>query len=748
MLPNSANQIQPDKYPDRARRENWLRNDVERDLTLRDIVQAIRRRRSIVFMTAGTIFGLAVLFCLFSTRRYQATSMLQVQNQNSDGLNLDSLIGSGGSTPDALEASMNLQTQATILQSDELALRTIKKLNLEKTKEFKSSAKGAALPLEQSPERAADVLSRFHANLSVKPVGGTHLIQVSYLSSDPKLAAAVANQLVQELIDYSFEIRYNATEAASQSLSKELADLRNRSESLQAQVAQMQRESGIYSIGTTDAQGRQQAYSAVLDQFQRAASTLSDAAQNRILKEAIYQAAKTGDAEMLSGLAGNSLGAASAGMTNSLTTIQTLRGQQASLQGQLDQMRTKFGYGYPKIAETQANINGLQSAIQQEIARIGQRAKTDYQVADQTWKDAQSNYQSEKVKADALNDKAIRYMITRQEADDSRTLYEDLLKRLKEAGILQGLRSNTLTVVDRALTPVKPKTPNVPLYLAGALAFGLFLGGAGVLVTDTLDNRVQDAGVIEEMGLPLLGILPRLQHQNRAIEVWSDPKSEFSEAVRNLRSELTRVKGAAPPKVILVTSAVSGEGKTTVSTNLAASFVQKGKTVLLIKGDMRRPPMRSSTEDPGTSGLSLLLAGESEEKNPISVHPQVPGLYLLPEGAIPAFPSELLESDRMRELLTKFRREFDVIVIDSPPVLPVADARVLSELVDETIQVVRLGLTTKTALGRAQDLLAAYSRKPVGIVMNAVAEGSSAFQDYYGSNHLNRADVEGSYDRA
>jgi succinoglycan biosynthesis transport protein ExoP len=173
----------------------------------------------------------------------------------------------------------------------------------------------------------------------------------------------------------------------------------------------MQRESGIYSIGTTDAQGRQQAYSAVLDQFQRAASTLSDAAQNRILKEAIYQAAKTGDAEMLSGLAGNSLGAASAGMTNSLTTIQTLRGQQASLQGQLDQMRTKFGYGYPKIAETQANINGLQSAIQQEIARIGQRAKTDYQVADQTWKDAQSNYQSEKVKADALNDKAIRYMI-------------------------------------------------------------------------------------------------------------------------------------------------------------------------------------------------------------------------------------------------------------------------------------------------------------------------------------------------
>ena len=464
--------------------------------------------------------------------------------------------------------------------------------------------------------------------------------------------------MVQELIDYSFETRYKATEAASESLSKQLADLRIRSESLQAQVAQMQRESGIYSIGTTDANGRQQAYSAVLDQFQRAATTLSDAAQNRILKEAIYQAAKSGDAEMLSSLAGNTLGgAASSGITNSLVTIQNLRSQEATLQGQLDQMKTKFGPGYPRIAETQANINGLQNGIQQEIGRIGQRAKNDYQVADQTFKDAEQNYNSQKVKADALNNKAIQYIITRQEADDSRTLYEDLLKRLKEAGILQGLKSNTITVVDQALVPIKPKKPNVPLYLAAALAFGLFLGGAGVLVVDTLDDAVQDAVMIEQMGLPLLGVLPKFANRGRAIEVWANPKSRFSETVRNLRSVLTRVKNRPPAKVILVTSAVPGEGKTTLSMNLAASFVQQGKTVLLLEADMRRPAIRTSMGLPGRSGLSLLLAGESHEnENAIFVHPQVPGLYLLPEGAVPAFPSELLESDRMRELLTNLTR--------------------------------------------------------------------------------------------
>ena len=211
-------------------------------------------------------------------------------------------------------------------------------------------------------------------------------------------------------------------------------------------------------------------------------------------------------------------------------------------------MKTKFGPGYPKIAETQANINGLERSIQQEVSRIGQRAKNDYQVANETWKDAKQNYDEQKVKADALNDKAIQYTITRQEADDSRTLYEDLLKRLKEAGILQGLKSSTITVWIRLWFRSKPKKPNVPLYLAGALAFGLFLGGAGVLVVDTLDDTVQDASAIEQLGLPLIGVLPRLTSSKQAIEIRSNPKSRYSEMVRNLRSVLTRLKDRRSPQ--------------------------------------------------------------------------------------------------------------------------------------------------------------------------------------------------------
>jgi polysaccharide biosynthesis transport protein len=763
MFSDNAKQKRIDSYPALARGGDSLSNIQEQELTLRDLLQIFRRRRRILYQCAAVMLALGITYCLVATRKYQATGTVQVQRESSDGLDVDTLSGSGPGSMDALNADINMQTQASILQSDVLAIRVIRNLNLENTPAFHhkpnpvmawvtsflpQDAPEAPGDLESSPRRLNAALHVFQKNLEVKPVAGTRLIEVDYLDPDPKLAAAVVNDLVQSLVDYTFETRYKATEAASESLSKQLADLRSRSEQLQAQVAQMQHDSGIYSIGTTDAQGREQSYSAILDQFQRSATTLSDAAQNRILKEAIYEAAKTGDAEMLSSLAGNAFGgAASSGITNSLGTVQSLRSQEAALQGQLDQMKTKFGHGYPKVAELQANINGIETAIQQEVSRVGQRARNDYLVADETWKDAKKNYDQQKINADALNDKAIHYTITRQEAEDTRLLYEDLLKRLKEAGILQGLKSSTITPVDRARVPVKPKKPNVPLYLAGALAFGLFMGGAGVLVVDTLDNKVQDPSLIEHLGLPLVGVLPKLPKASGGVEICARPKSRYSEMVRSVRSVMTRMKNLTPPKVILVTSAVPGEGKTTFSINLAASFVQQGKRVLLLEADMRRPAIRDSLDLPGETGLSLLLAGAPTE-NAIVPHPEMKGLFVLPEGAIPTFPSELLESDRMRELMAHLREEFDVVVIDAPPVLPVADARVLSDLADVTIQMARFGVTTRTAMLRAHDLLTAYSRRPVGIVLNGVAEGSDAYNHYYGYRDFQRWGKERSHANA
>jgi len=719
------------------------------ELTLRDLLHIFRRRRSLICAAVCVTLLLGVLVCVFSTRRYEATGTIQVQKENSDVLDRDTLMGSAPVSSDALEDDITIQTQSRILQSDVVALGTIDALKLEDSGEFLPKAdflsrlysyvsRIANGGVEQKGdggalETQARALKVFEKNLTIEPIAGTRLIEITYTNRDPELAASVVNQLVQQLVEYNFESGYKATEAASDALSKQLADLRTQSEDLQAKVAQMQRESGIYSIGTTDAEGQQQAYSAVLDQFQRASTTLSDAAQTRDFKEAIYHAAQSGDAEMLSSLAGNTLaGAAPSGTMNSLATIQSLRAQEATLQGQLDQLKVKFGLGYPKVAELQANIDSIERSIQLEVSRIAKRAENDYLVADLTWKNALETYNEQKAQADALNNKAIQYMITRQEADDSRALYEDLLKRLKEAGILQGLKSNTITVVDAALTPTIPKKPNVPLYLAAALGLGLFVGIFGAMVIELTDDNIWDAEAIEQMGFPLIGMVPKYQEQGKYADVFDDPHSTYSDAIRNLRSVLMRPNPEGTVKVILVTCATSDERKDELCMDLAASFAEAGKKVLLVESDMRRPALRRAMGLPGSEGLSNVLSGRNAEVA-IVKHPRVPDLFVLPADSSPHNPLELVESQRMKQLLREWRETFDFIVIDAPPVMRFPDARFLNEMADVTVQVAGYGAATRTSLVRAHNLLSTDRNGNIGIVLIGVPKNSSAYRNYYDS---------------
>jgi capsular exopolysaccharide synthesis family protein len=711
----------------------------EQELTLRDLLEIFLRRRRIIYGVFAILFLSALLLCVFSTRRYQATGTIQVEDESSGALNPTSLMGTVPSNSDALTGDINMQTQVSVLQSNALALRTIQSLKLAETRDFRSKANATASMRENN------LLAVFHKNLVVKLIPGTRLIEVDYLNPDPELAAVIVNQLVQELVNFTFETRYKATESASESLSKQLAELRIRSERLQAQVAQMQRQTGIYGIGMTDAQGREQAYSAVLDQFQHATSTMNDAAQNRILKQAIYQAADSGDAELLSSLAGNNLTGGAPSGANSLATIENLRAQQATLQGELDQIKVKFGPAYPRRAELQGNISSLQHAILEETNRIAKRARNDYEVADKTWKKARQNYEELKVKADALNDKAIKYMITKQEADDSRTLYEDLLKRLKEAGIVQGLKSDTVTVVDSALAPTKPKKPNVPLYLLLAGSVGLFLGALAALLVDALDDRIHDAGTLDRMNIPVIGLLPNERHET-PFRI-APPQSAYSERVRAIRSGLMITSNGTKPKVIVVASAIPNEGKSAFCINLAASFARAGKHVLLMEADMVRPVLWENIEFAGDNGLSLLLTGEGS-KPEFTVHPRVPDLYLLPAGPSPSIPSELLESDRMRALVREFRGWFDIVLIDAPPTLLSAGASLLCEQADLTIQVVRRNVSTRTSVKRTHDLLTAHSRQQVGVVLNGVDDSSSAYSNYYGYNASKLHGKEGIYEVA
>jgi polysaccharide biosynthesis transport protein len=729
----------------------------DKDPTLRDLLKTFHRRKRSVVVTASVVFLLSVCACVFMTRRYTASSVIQLEKSSSDSLGLDSLMGaaSGGASDD-LSVNVDLQTQANILQSEGLALKVVKDLSLERNEDFKPhfsllgwvmglvSPRGPADPphssLEDSPGRRGNVVKAFHSNLKVKVTAGTRLLEVDYTNRDPKVAAAVVNHLVQALIDYTFQTKFKATNQVSQWLEGQLGDLRKQSEELQSRVVALQQGSGIFGVGGTDPQGKPVIYSPVLDRLQQSTAQLSQAQMNRVLKASVAEVVKTGNAELISQLSGTSISSSGGqGVTNSLALIQNLRLQEATLQSQIDLDASQFGPAYPKLIQERASLKGVQQSLQEEIDRIGARVQNDFEVASKAERGARAAYESDRLAAEKLNDKSIEYAILSKEADQSQELYQDLLKRLKEAGILEGLHSSNVTVVDQASAPASPSKPQVPLYLALGAGLGIFFGCCAALLVDAVDNKIQGAEEIEALHIPLLGIAPQIEvNKNSSRAIMLDSRhadSAFGESVRRLRSGLLISRSGTPPQVLLVSSASPQEGKSTLALNLAASLSQYDKKVLLVEADMRRPVLRRRLGLDGTGGLSTLLS-DREAATGILPVPNNPNLSLLPGGPPPPYPAELLGSPRMHTLMEEWRTEYDFIVVDSPPVLPVTDAQLLEEMADATVLLARVGFTTRAALGRAYNLLLMHrrdaARPAIGVLLNFVARRSSAYYGYYG----------------
>ena len=715
-----------------------------------DLRAIFRRRRKIVIATLLGCIVLGALYCAFSTRRFEAKGTIQVQKESADGMGLDSLMSGAEGASDALGANINLQTQANILQSETLALRTIEDLHMEGTQDFKtrwnpvSAVLGLILPsgladapgatLENAPERRRRALKVFSKNLKVKPVGGTRIIEIAYSNPDPKLAAAVVNKLTQSLIDYTFQTRFDATNQAAAWLSGQLNELRQESENLQAKVVDLQKQVGVYSLGTTDAQGREQAYSEVLERLQQATTATTAAEQNRILKGAVARAAETGNAEMLSGLAGNAMTGQSQSVANSLGLLQNLRQQEATQTSNLAEMEAKYGVDYPRVAELKNSIANTNRAIRDEVNRIKGRAQSDYQVAQQAEIGTRGEYEAAKKQASLLNDKAVEYAIVRQEAEQSRLLYEDLLKRLKEAGVLQGLKPSNITIIDSGRAPARPTKPNVPLYMLIAMGGGLFFGCCGALVADAVDDKVNGIGDLEQLtGQTLLGTLPQVRDIAGEDYVVSReaPHSIYTEAMRAIRTSLLLWQGGQPPKVLLVTSSIAGEGKSGVSVNLAHVLAQHGRKVLLVDTDLRRGTLATRLGQLHGFGLSTMLAGQWGDKSIPEVE-GVPGLFALQAGLMPPNPSEMIDSDEMRGCLAQWRTQYDFIVLDGAPVLPVTDSVVLSALADVTLLVVRNGVVGKPQVKHSYQTIAKKGKASVGLILNGLKMHDDDYA-YYGS---------------
>jgi polysaccharide biosynthesis transport protein len=712
------------------------------------------RRRRPLLITAGSIFLVSVLLCIFATRRYTASSVIELQKMSGSSASLDGLVGGDGDTAgDAMTLNVDLQTQSNILESDVLALRVIQELHLEQNEDFKShfspvgwvvglfTPKGAGdpthAPLPLSPHRRLHALLIFRKNLTVNVNAGTRLTEVTYTNPDPQVAADVVNRLIQELINYNYESRLAGGRQLSRGLEDQLSELRNHSEQLQSGVVDLKQRSGIFGIAGNSTDGPVNASSPVLENLDKSTAQLSQATMNRVLKQAVYDVVRSGDAEAISQLSGTQMGDNSQGANNSLELIQRLRQQESALQSQIEQESIKFGSSYPKLLQDRASLESVQRSLQDEIARIATRAKTDYEVAAKAEEGAKVAYETDRAAAEKLNSQGVKYSIASKEADQSQQLYQDLLKRLKEAGVADSLHAPSVAVVDAATPPPSPSKPNVIRTLVLGLLLGLFAGVVVAFVLDSLDTRVQGTEEIMAMNMPILGLVPQIQLDAAPPGglLLDSHYSVFGEAVRGLRSTLVETGTGEHAQVLVVTSGNPREGKSALALNLAVSQAQFNKRVLLVEADLRRPVLRKILGLPGKDGLSDLLTDDRSRVTPHQVLAYM-NLYCLPAGPLPPHPAELLGSERMHHLMREWRESYDFIVLDCPPVLPVTDTQYLESLADATFLVARAGATTKVALQRSYQLLSRHARDRdnprIGVVLNFISLRSAAYYGYYG----------------
>ena len=515
----------------------------------------------------------------------------------------------------------DLDTEVRILKSDLLALQVIRQLNLDKPPGSAVQAAGnewSTDALQADPARTAAALGSFRGNLQVSLVPNTRIIEIRYRSTDKELAARVVNALANTYVEQNFKTRFESTMQASDWLSKQLVDLQIKVETSQEKLVRYQKDHQILGIDE-----KQNIITAKLDELNR---ELTAAEAARMEKEAVYQSVETGDPGSVSygALDGNGRPA-----TASSTLLEKLREQEADLRIQIAQMSAQFGPAYPKLAQMNSQLKEVMAQIQAESRKAQARLRADYLAATQQEKMLRAAMEQQKIEANKLNENSIEYSLLKRDVDTNRTLYEGLLEKLKEAGVTASLRSNNFRIVDVARVPTAPSEPNLPKNLMVALALGLTTGIGLAFVLEGLDNTVRTPDQAQAVSsLPSLGMIPlgsrnRAELPNRkrlalaaskeAVELVTleRPKSQMAESYRALRTSLLLTSLGGPPHVILVTSALPGEGKSTTSLNAAIVLAQKGARVLLMDADLRRATLHKTLGMGPCDGLSNVLTGNA-----------------------------------------------------------------------------------------------------------------------------------------
>jgi capsular exopolysaccharide synthesis family protein len=733
--------------------------DPEDQVSFRELALVPWKRKK----TFATCVILCVLVAIYVTVRmtptYLATATIELnQEKGVEASVLSGVASMAGSDADDLRVKM--ETEIAVIRNDSIALAVLSKMGMLRldNPDRHSKLPGPIVSAENLP--AADrqgLVGNFEGHLKVSEVGNSRLIAITYKSTDPVLAAKMANEVVTQYKIFLLNSNFNSSKDVSQWLAGQLGDLSDQVSKSQNAVAEFERSHnlssampGLASLGGSgpDSGGAGSIRIPELDRLSTLNAEITQAEAVRLADEAIYRLTETDNAGVISSLGSSSL----PGVSNSsvisqgsgLEVLNSLREQEAAARMAYASAETKYGAKNPHLAEISSQLQTIHEQIQIEIGKIKQRAKNDLLLAEQNEKALRSAYEAQKVVTSKMNDDVVQLGILMGQARSSRELYDILFAKLQAANIDAGNSATNVMIADPARTPGYASQPQPRSYITVGFLVGFVLGLGVTFLFEILDDSVADSFQVESISnLPVLGMIPfhrmdakvregALANESSAFLV--SPESATAEAFRSLRSGLTLSGVGRKLKVLGITSALPGEGKSYTAYSLGLAFAATGLRVLIIDADLRRPRQHALFRAARGDGFADVLAGIKLFDEVLQTHPVVPNLSLMSSGRPSPLASELLGSGEIGEVIEAARERFDVVLVDNAPVLPVADAVVVGTHCDGVIGVLRSGQTTRKALRRFVQTLARNHVHTLCMVIEAVDMSASEYRSVYGYN--------------
>lgn len=700
-------------------------SDGPEGISIGDIFRALLKNKWLILACTVICLCVSAIFVTIVKPVYEATGTIRIDPGRAGSLGLNDLLSMVGSANSGEE----IQTEMAIIKSDEVAMATLESLPPATFKTYAGFDKGQ-MSFDPSNRRLTrqqeNLLAGFEKALSTKQVEGTQLIAIHFRSGNPELASTLINHIIDAYTRGNFNSRYDSVDQVKVWLSKQMDELKLRASGAQQKLAQFQEQNNL--LGTDPSNNT------TIDSLKSFNERLTQAQGDRIVKEAQMRAAASGNPAVLASLLPD-------------PKLQSLQQEEGNLYAQYVQLSAKFGQGYPPLEDVKKQLSKVQLEIQQDVSVVSDRLKEDYDASSRAESMLRRQYEDQMAKAYALNRTQADYAVLLGEATSSRDLFDTLQYKLQQASVDAGLNSVNTMIVDRARAPIDPIEPKKGLILVFGFVLGLAVGVGAALLLESLSDHIQSLAEVERAthlaGLAIVPHVPQVvvtpevgtsasaARPKRALISLDEPRSRGAEAYRSLRNSVLLSSIDRPARLVVITSSLPGEGKSSTAANYAVVLAQKGTRVLLIDADLRRPTLHSFFGLENGQGLSEAILGDGSSV-PVEIPiPALPNLCFLAAGAKVSLPSEALGSSKFQAMLHDWVQQYDIVLLDSAPILSVSDTLPAASWADSVILVVRAGITPLKGLQRTRAILARAHVQIAGILLNDFSQRIGDY-GYYG----------------